>query len=126
MSSIQQPDIILCPTDTYVAKKHEENVVSTYLKTRALDTGAYVFCSFGDSGVKDERLISAAAYNGKGEEMLVLNDLFQDMGVYFAQRGYVYIAQTVRGCLIASAMYTRVGYQRSTSRDQERSENFRH
>jgi len=70
MSCIQQPDMIICPADTYSANEREINVVSTYLKTRALDSGAYVLCSFGNSRVESKKLISSAAYNGKGEQLL--------------------------------------------------------
>lgn len=70
MSCIQQPDIIVCPTDTYFANEHEINVISTYLNARALDSGAYVLCSLGNPNAESGKLISAAAYNGKGEQLL--------------------------------------------------------
>lgn len=71
LSGIHQPDLILCPTDTYAAQQHEMNVVTTYLRARALDTGAYTICSFGDSGAGDSRIISAAGYDGRGGELLL-------------------------------------------------------
>jgi predicted amidohydrolase len=69
MSAMQEPDLVLCPTDTYRAGRHEVNVVTTFLKARALDTGAFVFCSFGDSESDIDRLISCAAYDGNGREL---------------------------------------------------------
>ena len=71
LSGIQQPDMILSPTDTYAAQQHEMNVVTTYLRARALDTGAYTICSFGDSGAGSSRIMAAAAYDGRGGELLL-------------------------------------------------------